>query len=650
MTTLQADLTSVAALPPSLSPDEIANRINLMRRWAPFDGLGDDHLQWLAERMEEVRHAPGSLLLQPGEQPLHLHFICHGNLRIEAMGTSRHNKVLAELGEGGCFPIEALYEQRPVFSIFRAVDDLVTWTITDADFQQMQSASPHFALFCEGRSATLLEQSRQLYQSQFDYNRADRQSLDSPLAAIVERDPATCAPETPLHTVVQALDERGIGTMVVLDGDRRPVGVYTLRRLVEHMARGHYDPGEPVSAVMNPTPVVLPANALGHEAAMAMASNAVRHVLAIDELGHLVGIIHERDLFGLQRVGLSQISESIHRRTDVAALVGCAADIRQLGHNLIDQGVGAEQLTQLISALNDQLTQRIIDLELRASGAELAGIDFCWLAFGSEGRHEQTLSTDQDNGILFSVPAGETADSVRSRLLPWARRVNVALDQCGFTLCKGNIMASNPECCLSDEEWRGRFRTWIGTPNPQALLNATIFFDFRPLHGALPLALSLRDWLTGAARGSSRLHMLLAESALERSPPLGLIRDFVTDDKGCIDLKLSGVTLFVDIARIMALSSGIGESSTRNRLRQAGAARKVAKAEIDAWVNAFQFLQLIRLRNQHEQHVHGEEPSNLVNPAKLDAIDRKILVESLRNAGKLQKRAQGWVGAKAGAM
>ncbi len=650
MTKLPPNVVSADAPPASLSPDEIANRIKVMRRWAPFDGLGDDHLQWLTERMEEVRHAPGSALLQPGEQPLHLHFICRGNLRVEAMGKSRHNKILAELGEGGCFPIEALYEQRPVFSSFRAIDDLVTWTISEPDFLHIQSVSPHFASFCEGRSATLLEQSRQLYQSQFAYNRADRQSLDSPLAAMVEREPATCAPEAPLRTVVQALDERGVGTMVVVDGERRPVGVYTLRRLVEHMARGHYDPDEPVSAVMNPKPISLPANALGYEAAMAMASNAVRHVLAIDEQGHLVGIIHERDLFGLQRVGLSQISESIHRCTDVAALAACAADIRQLGHNLIDQGVGAEQLTQLISALNDQLTQRIIDLELRATGAELAGIDFCWLAFGSEGRHEQTLSTDQDNGILFVVPEGQTADSVRSRLLPWALRVNHALDQCGFTLCKGNIMASNPDCCLSAEEWRDRFRAWIETPNPQALLNATIFFDFRPLHGEVQLALSLREWLTGSASASSRLHMLLVDSALERSPPLGLIRDFVTDDKGCIDLKLSGVTLFVDVARIMALASGVGESSTRNRLRQAGAARRVAKAEIDAWVNAFQFLQLIRLRNQHEQHVHGEEPSNLVNPAKLDAIDRKILLESLRNAGKLQKRVQGWVGAKAGAM
>jgi CBS domain-containing protein len=637
-----------AVLPHTL-PVSIDDRVAALRRWAPFDSLDADSLRWLAERIQEVRHPPGTALLSPGQQPEHFHFIRSGLLRVEAMGKSRHNKILAELGEGSCFPIEALHEQRPVFSTFRAVDELATWTIGEADFLEFQKRSADFNAFCEGRSATLLEQSRQLYQTQFAYNRADRQSLDSPLAAIVET-PATCPPDAPLRELVGTMHEKGVDTIVVVDGDGRPVGAYTLTVMVAHMARGHYDPDEPVSAVMNARPVSLRAQSMGYEAAMAMARHGVREVLVVDEHGRLAGVIHERDLFGLQRVGLGQISEAIHRCNDTPSLVACAADTRQLAHNLIDQGVGAEQLTQLISALNDQLTQRLLDLELAASAAEVSGITFCWLAFGSEGRHEQTLSTDQDNGIVFAVPEGETADTVRARLLPWAQRVNAALDQCGFTLCKGNIMASNPACCLSVSEWQARFRRWIETPDPEALLNATIFFDFRPLHGDMFLARSLREWLSGAAKGSQRLLALLTDSALERSPPLGLIRDFVTDEKGCIDLKLSGIALFVDIARVLAVAGGIGDSSTQRRLRRAGAARKVPTAEIDAWIDAFHFIQLIRVRSQHEQHVAGEPLGNRVDPARLNAVDRKILIESLRQAGKLQKRAQTWLGAKSVAM
>lgn len=629
---------------------EIAARIEGLRRWPPFDGLSADHLEWFARHLDVARHPSGHALMEPGQMPGHFYFIWQGMVRVEAMGRSRHNKVLAELAEGNCFPIEALHEERPVFSTYRAIDDVVTWGVTEENFRAFQALSAPFKAFCEGRSATLLEQARQLYRTQFAYNRSDRQSLDSPLSTIVARDAPTCAPDTAMRDVVRTLDESGSGTMVILDENRRPIGVYTLRGLVQDMSRGLYDDGRPVSEAMNPHPVILSFQSLGYEAAMAMAGNGVRHVLVTDDHGRFHGILHEAQLFGLQRVGMSHIAETIQRCRDEKSLVAVAADIRQLAHNLIDQGVGAEQLTQLISTLNDQLTARLIKNELNAmaqDGVHFDDLQFAWLAFGSEGRHEQTLSTDQDNGIVFTAPPGQSDDHVRARLRPLALRINTALDACGFTLCKGGIMASNAPCCLSLEEWKKRFSTWIDLPEPGALLNATIFFDFRPLFGAVALAHELREWLTHAAQDAKRLLALLVDNALERAPPLGLIRDFSTDANGHIDLKLSGITLFVDCARLMALATGVADSSTRLRLRHGGAAKGVPATEVDGWLKAFHFVQLIRLRSQHEQHIRGDEITNLIDPYQLNAVDRKTLVESLRQAGKLQKRVQAWLGAKA---
>ena len=99
------------------------------------------------------------------------------------------------------------------------------------------------------------------------------------------------------------------------------------------------------------------------------------------------------------------------------------------------------------------------------------GIDFAWFAFGSEGRHEQTLSTDQDNGIIFRCADAKQLKETRARLVEFARTVNEDLAACGFPLCKGNIMASNPELCLTLDEWKSRFGDWIREPDPQALLN-----------------------------------------------------------------------------------------------------------------------------------------------------------------------------------
>lgn len=643
-------MTTTDARPQSGEPSaqEIARRIDGLRHWTPFDALDADHLAWIAQRLEVSRHPSGLALMEPGQMPGHFYFIWQGMVQVEAMGRSSHNRILAELSEGGCFPIEALHEERPVFSTYRALDDVITWGLTEEDFRQLQELSPPFMAFCESRSANLLEQSRQLYRAQFSYNRADRQSLDSPLSTLVDRNTVTCLPDATMKEVVRALDESGGGTMVVLDEKGRPVGVYTLRRLVQDMSRGVYDGDRPIREVMNPQPVILSFQAMGYEAAMAMAGNGVRHVLVVDDYGHFYGILQEAQLFGLQRVGMSHIAETIQRCRDVTSLVAVAGDIRQLAHNLIDQGVGSEQLTQLISTLNDQLTARLIKNELSAlaqDGATFDDLHFAWLAFGSEGRHEQTLATDQDNGIVFVAPMGQTEDQARARLHPLALRINTALDACGFTLCKGGIMASNAPCCLSLDEWKKRFSLWIDLPEPVALLNATIFFDFRPLFGHVALAHELREWLTETAQGAKRLLAMLVENAVQRSPPLGLIRDFSTDAQGCIDLKLAGITLFVDSARLLALSTGVADSATRLRLRLGGMAKRVPDTEIDAWINAFQFLQLIRLRSQHEQQRRGEMVGNLIDPYHLNAVDRKILVESLRQAGKLQKRVYAWLGA-----
>lgn len=141
---------------------------------------------------------------------------------------------------------------------------------------------------------------------------------------------------------------------------------------------------------------------------------------------------------------------------------------------MMAQGVAAEQVTQHISTLNDSLTARIIELECNAAGLQQPNSCLCWLALGSEGRLEQTFYTDQDNGIIFSVPEGETADSMRHHLLPIALRINQALAECGFPLCKGGIMASNPKWCLSLEEWQKIFAEWIDHGSPEDLLNLSV--------------------------------------------------------------------------------------------------------------------------------------------------------------------------------
>jgi CBS domain-containing protein len=295
-------------------------------------------------------------------------------------------------------------------------------------------------------------------------------------------------------------------------------------------------------------------------------------------------------------------------------------------------------LTHTISALNDAVTHRVF--ALLASRHPLDGIEWCWLALGSEGRREQTVASDQDNALIFAT-AGDREDA-RRRLLAFAAEVNAALAVLGVPLCPGNIMARNPDCCLAYEEWQGRIVRSVREPTPQALLNANIYFDFRPLAGATPLAERLRAFALGLTTDNRLFLRMLTANALQAEPPLGVIRSFRTDEgphAGTIDLKSHGTRIFVDTARAFALGLGIAETNTAQRLRLAARRLNLGEREADAAVEAFEFLQMLRLRVQRGglDDAGVDAARNRLNPDALNELDRRLLKEAFRQARSLQQ-------------
>ncbi len=464
----------------------------------------------------------------------------------------------------------------------------------------------------------------------------EQQTLALPLRALLRKEPVTCGESMPVREVAALMRARGVGSVVVVDSESRPAGIFTSTDLVAFAAERIDD--RPVAEAMSRDLVWLPAYAMAYEAALAMVSRGIRHVL-VTQGGKLTGVVSERDLFSLQRLGLGEITTEIRLAGSVELLAGLAAEIRKLARMLVAQGVAPEPLTHFVSVLNDRLAQRVVELERKNHRWE--SISWCWLAFGSEGRLEQTFSTDQDNGLIFQAHDGARPDAVRAQMLPFARAVNDALHACGFPLCKGNIMASNPRLCLSLGEWQERIRGWIENPEPKALLDAAICFDFRALQGDVTLTRTLRDWVHPVARAHPAFLRLLAQNALQSRPPLGRIRDFATEDAPnhphSINLKANGTRPFVDAARIYALAHGLNATATGERLRSARAAMRMGEAENEALVQAFFVIQGLRLRRQAALEP-GEEEANRIDPSALNPLERRILKGAFLEARNLQNR------------
>jgi CBS domain-containing protein len=474
----------------------------------------------------------------------------------------------------------------------------------------------------------------------------ERQAYALPLRALARRAVVTCEEHRSVADAVRIMQENDVGSVIIVDAQRHPRGIFTGRDLVPVAAAGGL--GRRVSELMSRDLVTLPPHAFAYEAALEMTERRIRHILVM-EGGQLLGVVSERDLFALQRLGMGELTMEIRLADSIDTLSGLAVQIRSLAALLVEQGTSPEPLTLFISVLNDRLTRRVIELVRRRH--ELNRIRWTWLAFGSEGRFEQTFSTDQDNGLLFEAPEDMAPGLARAKLVPFAREVNEALDACGFPLCEGNIMASNPELCLTLEEWRSKMSGWLQVTSPQALLDAAICLDLRPIHGDEVLAGELRDWIAGQVRGHAAFLRLLAQAATQSRPALGRFGAFVaTDAPGAphsVNLKANGARIFVDAARVLALAHGVRQTNTADRLRAYRESRRQPAAESDALIDAFYFIQGLRLRGQAAApearrggRGAGEDLANRIDPGKLNAFEQSCLKEAFRLAQQLQGRLE----------
>ena len=614
--------------------------IAFLQQHAPFAQMSLDDIGYLASHLKLSFFAAGEAIAGPEQGPAdRLFIIKQGRVRGESAKGDEDKESAWELVGGESFPIGALLSRRPVRTIHRAAEDTFVFELAQDAFDTLINRSPEFHDFCTRRLASLLDQALTQAQAASATAVSEFAPMNTPLQSLIQRDPVTCRPDTPIREALDQLHSLRIGSIVVVDDDQRPVGILTLHDVLSRVALAEQNIGAPVSEVMTRDPIWLTPNAPAHEAALLMARHGFGHVCVLEN-GKLVGVVSERDLFSLQRIGLVSLSRDITRADSIATLSELAVDIQRLVQQMLAQGGSVEQIMRIITALNDHLTRRIIVLIEDELGKP--AVPYVWLAFGSEGRHEQTLVTDQDNGILFEPSSEMSAEETRQQLLPFARRINEALDQCGFPLCKGNIMASNPECCLTAEEWRARFGRWIDGGNPEHLLNATIFFDFRAIYGDQTAVDELRAWVLERTTRSSRFLRMMTENALRSRPPLGLVRDFITSSSSehpdAIDLKISGLTPFVDGARLLALGHAIEDTNTLARLRACGERNILQQREVDALAEAYTYIQLLRIRHQEERRSAGLPGDNFVEPDKLNELDRRILKEAFRQARKLQSR------------
>lgn len=618
----------------------IQGTLQFLQRFPPFNQMEHSHLAFLVEQCQLRFYASGESIIKPADGPVeHFYIVKQGRVVGERQHLVKPGvETTFEITSGECFPLAALLGERATRTEHLAGEDTFCLQLNKAAFIRLFSLSEVFRDFALRGVSSLLDQVNQQVRQRAVETLGTQYSLNAPLGELAMRHPVVCAPDMPLRDAVRLMHEQQVGSIVVVDPQRYPVGIFTLRDLREVVAAADAELGAPIARHMTAKPFYLSPGASAFDAAMAMTERHIAHVCLVENR-RLCGVVSERDLFSLQRVDLVHLARTIRHAPRLDSLVSLRGEIGQLVERMLAHGASSTQITQIITLLNDHTVCRVIELALAERGDP--GVPFTWLCFGSEGRREQTLHTDQDNGILFEAADGSEADAIRARLLPLAQYINQCLAQCGFTLCKGNIMAGNPELCLSRTEWAQRFAGFVREASPENLLGSSIYFDLRVVWGDEQGCEQLRQQMLEQVADNRIFQRMMADNALRQRPPVGRLREFVltrqgNDKAATLDLKVQGLTPFVDGARLLALAHGIGACNTLERLRQLVDKGIIEALDGAAYEEAYHFIQQTRMQ-QHQRQTRDNLPySNRVDPDSLNHLDRRILREFLRQAQRLQ--------------
>ncbi|MES3708883.1 DUF294 nucleotidyltransferase-like domain-containing protein [Pseudomonas putida] len=618
----------------------IQGTLQFLQRFPPFNQMEHSHLAYLVEQCQLRFYACGESIVKPADGPVeHFYIVKQGRVVGERQHLVKPGvETTFEITSGECFPLAALLGERATRTEHLAGEDTFCLQLNKAAFIRVFSMSEVFRDFALRGVSSLLDQVNQQVRQRAVETLGTQYSLNTPLGELAMRHPVVCTAQTPLREAVRLMHEQQVGSIVVVDAQRYPTGIFTLRDLRQVVASADADLGAPIERHMTVKPFYLSPQASAFDAAMAMTERHIAHVCLVENR-RLCGVVSERDLFSLQRVDLVHLARTIRHAPRLDTLVSLRGEISQLVERMLAHGASSTQITQIITLLNDHTVCRVIELALAERGDP--DMPFSWLCFGSEGRREQTLHTDQDNGILFEAADSAEADAIRARLLPLAQYINQCLAQCGFTLCKGNVMAGNPDLCLSRSEWARRFAGFVREASPENLLGSSIYFDLRVVWGDEQGCEQLRQRLLDQVADNRIFQRMLAENALRQRPPVGRLREFVltrqgNDKAATLDLKVQGLTPFVDGARLLALANGVGACNTLERLRQLVAKGVIEPLDGAAYEEAYHFIQQTRMQ-QHQRQARDNLPySNRLDPDSLNHLDRRILREALRQAQRLQ--------------
>lgn len=580
----------------------IGRVLDFMRDQHPFTLLTEAERERINATATARTYRDGArILAQDGATSEHLYLLAGGEVRLV-----RDGEELQVLEEGDCFGYPSMINRAAPALDVVASGDVLVHCIPEAVFRELLAN----AAFGEFFLHSLGERLRRVTGANAS---ALGGELTTELGDLELRPPVRVPPGATVAEAARAMrDARDDFALV----DADPPGIVTDHDFqVKVLAEG-LGPETPVSLVMTQPLRTLTADTPVHGALLYMLEERIHHLPVVRDRD-IVGVLTATDLLRRQTTNPLYLMRRLDHLDRGESLGTYGRDAAAMVERLFRGGLKVGQIGRVFASLNDALVRRLC----RLAEADLGPppCDYAWLVFGSEGRMEQALLTDQDNALAYTAD-GPGARDYFARM---AELVVEDLIRAGFPPCPGGCMATNWNKPLA--AWEATVRGWIEEPTPENLMVSSIFFDFRAVAGTLDVS-GLDDIVAGSA-GNQLFTAHLARVSLRFKPPLGLFQQLQATD-GRIDLKKRGIASIVAAARVYGLEAGARARPTRERLEAAIEAGVVSRDLGQTLIETYRFLLQLRLRRQLEVLAGGGQPDNDVDLAAMSSMQRRHLKEA----------------------
>lgn len=605
--------------------DELAEIRDFIAGCPPFDTLAPAELGKLTAKFVIRYLRRGTSFPPPGKSALWL--IRQGAIELR----TPVGALARRMGEGDRHDADCLADSPEAGWPGHAIEDTLLYGLPQKELEILWQQHP------ELRQAAMQDLGQRLrqYRSNTPPPAPERDLGSLPLATLITRPPVFAQAGTSIREGALLMTRERVSALLII-AQEKLCGIVTDRDLRSRCLAAGLPDSAPLTSVMTANPCTLPSDAAGFEALLEMTRRGIHH-LPVMLNGWPLGLISSTDLLRVQGVSSVYLADRIRRAGELSELVRAADELPELWLNLARRGESPPILSQVVSSIADAIAGRL--LQMAESRLGPPPVPYAWIAFGSQGRKELTLHSDQDNALILAEEISAPNDADYFAQL--AQQVCDGLAICGFVHCPGGMMASNPQWRLPPDHWRALFIDWMTYTDPQKARLASNLFDFRVVHGDAQLAEPLRQLITGESPRHETLLAHLINNGCSKPPPLGLFRNFVVDSEGAheggLDIKRHGILPIVDLARIHALAAGISEIGTLARLRGASASRLLSRDGAESLIAAFEFLLSLRTRHQKEQLLHALKADNFIVPATLTAAERQQLRDTFLAIGIQQK-------------